>query len=577
MSDQEEQMSGQPHDRVGADHAGLVEAMNSAIVAVGASGRITAWNPWARHLLGYASEEALGRPVDRLLHRVVEGEPPPRRDCRILRTLRTGVPDHADGDSFTHRDGHSVMLAWSSAPIYADEAADEEHGAGAVAGAVIVLQDAAERLRIEREQHDRMAQARRANSRLALVAEITTVLSSTLNEDEVLRRLVRLTVPALGDWAEVDLLMLDGCVERVAATHREISPADIARLEGPLPPLPRAPRGPLARVLQGGMTMVISGDDARPYSDEPLTAAQHELFQTVDAHSVIITPLAARGETYGALTLGYSRPGHGYAPDDRLVVEDIARRTGLALANARLFTAQRNTAEAMQRSLLTPLPQRDDLQLQARYRPAAQASWVGGDWYDAFPLATGATGLVIGDIMGHDLHAASRMAQVRNMLRALAWDLDVPPSTVLERLDAVMDAVSDAELATAVFGRVERTTAGSWYLRWCNAGHPPPLLISHDGATTFLEEHGMLLGDPGLTDARPDGIRELPPLSTLLLYTDGLVETRGTDLTDSLTGLRRHSAHLAELPVSDLCDQLLERMELSGEDDVALLALRVPE
>ena len=86
----------------------------------------------------------------------------------------------------------------------------------------------------------------------------------------------------------------------------------------------------------------------------------------------------------------------------------------------------------------------------------------------------------------------------------------------------------------------------------------------------------MLLGNPGLTGGRPDGTRELPALSTLLLYTDGLIETRGTDLTDSLTGLRRHSAHLARLPVSDLCDQLLERMELSGEDDVALLALRIP-
>ncbi|MEV0664699.1 SpoIIE family protein phosphatase [Actinomadura luteofluorescens] len=576
MSDQEEQMSGQPHDRVGAEHPGLVEATNSAIVAVSASGRITAWNPWARHLLGYTSEEALGRPVERFLHRVTEGDLPPRPDCRILRALRTGVPDHADGDSFTHRDGHPVMLAWSSAPVYADEPGAEECGGGAVAGAVIVLQDAAERLRIEREQHDRMEQARRANSRLALVAEITTVLSSTLDENEVLRRLVRLSVPALGDWAEVDLLIPDGRIERVAATHRELSPADIARLEGPLPPLPRSPRGPLARVLHGGTTMVISGDAARPYSDEPLTAAQHELFQTMEAHSVIITPLAARGETYGALTMGYSRPGHGYGPDDRLVVEDIARRTGLVLSNARLYTTQRNTAEAMQRSLLTPLPQPDDLQLQARYLPAAQASWVGGDWYDAFPLAGGATGLVIGDIMGHDLRAASRMAQVRNMLRALAWDLAAPPSTVLERLDAVMDAVSDAELATAVFARVEKTAAGSWHLRWCNAGHPPPLLITYDGATTFLEEHGMLLGNPGLTGGRPDGTCELPALSTLLLYTDGLIETRGTDLTDSLTGLRRHSAHLARLPVADLCDQLLKRMELSGEDDVALLVLRVP-
>ncbi|MDL4813740.1 SpoIIE family protein phosphatase [Actinomadura opuntiae] len=578
MSDREDQMSGQPDGQAGMQHDGLVEAMNAGVVAVNATGRITAWNPRARQLLGYTREEALGRPLHRLLHRAGKGDPAPERDCRLLRTLRTGVADHGDGDRFTHRDGRAVRLSWSSAPIYADDpaAAAGEPGAGTVAGAVVVLQDAAERFRIEQERHDQMAQVRRANSRLALVAEITTVLSSTLNEDEVLRRLVRLVVPALGDWAEVDLLVPDGRVERTAATHRELSPADIAALEGPLPPLPRTPRGPLARVLHGGTTLVVGGDAARLYPDEPLAAAQHELFQVMDAHTAIITPLAARGETYGALTLGYSRPGDGYGPDDRLVVEDIARRTGLLLANARLFAAQRDTAEAMQRSLLTPLPRSGDLQLQARYVPAARVGWVGGDWYDAFPLANGATGLVIGDIVGHDLHAASRMAQVRNMLRALAWDPAAPPSIVLERLDAVMDAVSDAELATAVFARVERSPDGRWHLRWCNAGHPPPLLITQDGGTSFLEEHGMLLGNPDLTTGRPDGARDLPPLSTLLLYTDGLVETRGTDLTDRLTGLRRHSAHLARLPVPDLCDQLLERMEPGGEDDVAILALRVP-
>ncbi|MEU9023611.1 SpoIIE family protein phosphatase [Actinomadura sp. NPDC048394] len=571
-------MSGQPDGRAGADQAGLVEAMNSGVVAVNAAGRITAWNPRARQLLGYTREEALGSPLSRFLHRAAEGDLPPGQDRRILRALRTGVPEHADGDPFTHRDGRPVMLSWSSAPIYADDpaAASPEAGTGTVAGAVIVLQDAAGRHRIERERHDRMAQVRRANSRLELVAEITTVLSSTLDEDEVLQRLVRLVVPALGDWAEVDLLVPDGRIERAAATHRELSPADVARLEGPLPPLPWTPRGPLARVLRGGTTLVVSADAARAYPDEPLTAAQHELFQTMDAHTAIITPLAARGETYGALTLGYSRPGHGYGPDDRLVVEDVARRTGLVLANARLFAAQRDTAEAMQRSLLTPLPQPDDLQLQARYVPATHVGWVGGDWYDAFPLAGGATGLAIGDIVGHDLHAAARMAQVRNMLRALAWAPDASPNAVLERLDAVMDAVSDAELATAVFARVQKTPGGHWRLHWCNAGHPPPLLITQDGGTAFLDEHGMLLGNPDLTGDRPDGTRELPPLSTLLLYTDGLIETRGTDLTDSLTGLRRHSSHLARLPLPDLCDQLLERMEPNGEDDVAILALRVP-
>ncbi|WP_433466423.1 SpoIIE family protein phosphatase [Spirillospora sp. CA-128828] len=568
-------MTGHVDDRPGATHGRLVEAMNSGVLATDESGRITAWNPRAQRLLGYTRDEVLGRRMHLLLHRDAAGHVPPERDCRLLRALRTGVPAHGDGERFAHRDGRLVLCSWSAAPIYTGDQAGTGSATGAVAGLVIVFQDAADRVAVERERRDRLAQVRRANSRLALVAEITTVLSSTLNEEDLLRRLVRLVVPALGDWAEVDLLIPDGRVERVTATHREMSAADIAGLEGPLPPVPRTPRGPLAQVLRGGAAIVVGGG-ADVHSDEPLGAAQYELFQVMKAQSAIIAPLAARGETYGALTLGYSRPGHGYGPDDKLVVEDVARRTGLVLANARLYAEQRNTAEAMQRNLLTPLPQPGALRLEARYVPAAQASWVGGDWYDAFLLPDGATGLVIGDIVGHDLHAAARMAEVRNMLRALAWDTAEPPSGVLARLDRVMAAVSDAELATAVFGRVEGSPAGPWRLRWCNAGHPPPLLITGDGGTHFLDEHGPLLGEPDLTGTRPDGIRLLPPLSTLVLYTDGLVETRGTDLADRLTSLRRHGSHLAQLPLTDLCDKLLERVEPGGEDDVALLALRTP-
>ncbi|XRQ09818.1 SpoIIE family protein phosphatase [Actinomadura welshii] len=557
-----------------------MEAMHSGVLATDERGRITAWNPRARELLGYTREEVLGRPMHRLLHRDAEGHVPPERDCRLMRGLRTGVPDHGDGQRFAHRDGRLMMCSWSSAPICTGDPGRAGAEEGAVAGLVIVFQDAADRVEAERERREQMARVQRANSRLRLVAEITTVLSSTLNEQEALRRLVRLVVPALGDWAEVDLLVRGGRVERVAATHHELSATDIARLEGPLPPLPRMPRGPLAQVLRGGSAVVVGGEaDVR--FDEPLDTAQRELFQVMDAQSAIIAPLAARGETYGALTLGYSRPGYGYGPDDRLVVEDVARRTGLVLANIRLYAEQRDTAEAMQRNLLTPLPQPGDLRLEARYVPAAQVSWVGGDWYDAFTLPDGAIGVVIGDIVGHDLQAAARMAQVRNMLRALAWDMGVapgaaPPSSVLARLDGVMAAVSDADLATGVFGRVEEASGGLWRLRWCNAGHPPPLLITGDGGTQFLDEHGLLLGAPDLTGTRPDGEHVLPPLSTLLLYTDGLVETHDTDLSERLTSLRRHGSHLAQLPLPDLCDQLLERIEPSGEDDVALLALRIP-
>lgn len=112
-------MTGQVDDRSGTAHDRLVEAMNSGVLATDASGWITAWNPRAQQLLGYTRDDVLGRPMHRLLHRDADGHVPPERDCRLTRVLRTGAPDHGEGQRFAHRDGRLIMCSWSSAPIYA--------------------------------------------------------------------------------------------------------------------------------------------------------------------------------------------------------------------------------------------------------------------------------------------------------------------------------------------------------------------------------------------------------------------------------------------------------------------------
>lgn len=277
------------------------------------------------------------------------------------------------------------------------------------------------------------------------------------------------------------------------------------------------------------------------------------------------------------MTLGRTGSQHPFARDDLALLEDIARRIGLALENARHYQRQRQVAETMQRYLLPQLPRLAGAEMTARYLPAPDVSHVGGDWYDAFPLPRGDTALVIGDVVGHDLDAAAGMAQLRNMLRAYTWAQEQSPHRTLERMDQALEHISDVYMATLVLAHLTVDEAGRWELLWSSAGHPPPLLVHHDGIVHYLEEgSGVLLGT-GMARPRADARIALPPGSTLVFYTDGLVEARGQSLDTGLRRMRQHAASLAHRPLNSFADQLLERARPSAnDDDAALLVIRIP-
>ncbi|MEP7055038.1 MAG: SpoIIE family protein phosphatase [Actinomycetota bacterium] len=240
---------------------------------------------------------------------------------------------------------------------------------------------------------------------------------------------------------------------------------------------------------------------------------------------------------------------------------------------------QRALADRLQQALLTPPPESGDLAIVVRYRPAAHEAQVGGDWYDAFLQPDGASVLVIGDVVGHDGTAAAKMGQLRGLLRALAYTLDAPPAAILTRAEHAARGLAVDAVATAVLARVQRpvTVAGghSRTVQWSNAGHLTPVLLHPEGRCVFLDsEPDLLLGvDPDT--ARHDHVMELPDMSTLLLFTDGLVERRGASLDDGLAALQLALMDLGEVALDDLCDTLLERMVPdANEDDIALLAVR---
>ncbi|WP_150255554.1 SpoIIE family protein phosphatase [Nocardiopsis deserti] len=549
----------------------VFDSVGAGMFVIDTSGRITAANPYAQRILGRPRERMLGSDLHDLLHRDPDGEETPREDCRVLAALDSGHPAEGSSESFLRGDGTLVPIIWAITPLQHE---------GRLEGAVIVFHD----FRAHRDAADQtaahLAALEELTARLSLVAEISVVLVSTLDVPEMLDRLVRLLVPELGDWAVVDMVTNGRTkeVERVAV-HTLGDHGTAESLKGPLPPLSPDSHAALLRTLYSTQPALLDAEDMAREPGEPFARAHGQLFESLGGHSAVVLPLHTRRQVFGALTVARAGERPAYTDAEVLVLGDVARRAGLVMESAQLFEQQRHVAETMQRQLLTPLPQVGHLRFAARYQPAQQAAEIGGDWYDAFPLADGVMTMVIGDVVGHDLQAAAHMAEVRNMLRALAWDRQEPPSLIMRRLDEAMTNTSDAPMATAVFARIEGPESGPWTLHWVNAGHPPPLLVTSDGHTRYLEGgHGPLLGMSSALHLGlhwPDAREEIPAESTLLLYTDGLVESREHPIDTGLANLRRHAAALARRDVEDFLDELLARISPSG-DDVALLALRTP-
>lgn len=414
--------------------------------------------------------------------------------------------------------------------------------------------------------------------RLALLAETTTQLTSTLDVDEAMRRLVALTVPRLADWAVIDLLTEQDEVRRAFVTeHKDGILTERKDLQGPMPPCRRSPRC-LCRELCAALPPLAGPATYQGAPDSGIAVEQGRLFTETGMHSAVIAPIRGLRDVLGALTLGRSKRPAAFTAADLPLLEDITRRAGLALDNARLYQRQRKVAETMQRHLLPQLPTVPGVDMTARYVPAPHASSVGGDWYDAFALTDSSHALAIGDVVGHDLDAAAGMAQVRNMLRAFTWSQpQATPSAVVTQLDNAVKHIAEVPMATMILATLALGDDELWQLCWTNAGHPPPLLVSHDGRARYLTDaHGILLGT-GMIRPRPDVFTVLPPRTTVLLYTDGLVESPHHSIDHGLERLRRHAASLAHRPLDSFCDLLLEQVRPGdNDDDVAMLALRTP-
>ncbi|MFD6621479.1 SpoIIE family protein phosphatase [Streptomyces diastaticus] len=295
----------------------------------------------------------------------------------------------------------------------------------------------------------------------------------------------------------------------------------------------------------------------------------------VQGSSVVLIPVVIDGRTV-ALVAGVSCLGNPPLGESEVsVLEEIIRAFQDPLRRSLELQSIRNTALVLQRSFLITPPHVDGGQVAAVYRPASTTAEIGGDWYDATVLPDGALALSIGDVVGHDLDAATEMTKASSMLRALAYTHErTGPAHTLGQLDQVMQGVSAVALVTAVHAVLRpRRHDRCWDVTLSNAGHPPPLLVPADGPAHYL--HGPRSSDPPLCVAprteRHDWQHTLRPGDTLVLYTDGLVEVPGEDISDGLRRLAAHATGLRHLPLPRFVTGLRAPAGKAG-DDIAIIA-----
>ncbi|MEV5840665.1 SpoIIE family protein phosphatase [Streptomyces sp. NPDC051985] len=449
-----------------------------------------------------------------------------------------------------------------------------EDPGGRVLGAAISVVDVTER-------HRAAAEADRARRRLALIADASTRVGTSLEVERTAHELAEIATPVLADVVAVDVL------DSALALRRSRRPGNGPELFRALALKAAHPTVALRAADQPGNLAAYDGDrlvtlcvhTARPVlvphvgpHDLPRIARSPEagaLLARAGVHSYLAVPLIAHGEVLGALDLKRTRNPLPFDEDDVVLATELAGRAAVAIDNARWFQSVRNTALTLQRSLLPDHPpQHTGLELASRYEPAQATSEVGGDWYDVIPLSQDRTALVVGDVMGNGIDAAATMGRLRTATCAYA-DLELPPAAVLQHLDRI---TCDLEhyIVTCLYAVYDPHT------RRCdiaNAGHMPPALARPGAAATLLE----------LPSAAPLGVGGIPFETTafdltagdlLVLYTDGLVETRRHPIDDRLNVLLGFLDE-PHRPLEETCDLLLHGLRHPDDhDDVALLVAR---
>ncbi|WP_265561526.1 SpoIIE family protein phosphatase [Streptomyces hygroscopicus] len=437
---------------------------------------------------------------------------------------------------------------------------------------------------------------RRDGDRLRFVGAATRRIARGIDLDEIVMGLCRATVPTFSDAILVylrdplpvgDERPTGPLVLRLRRTDRIPQERDLE--DGILPvPVPEgsgfaALSNELCEVRVGGaLAEVLRG--VRPvFADAPAArAALPELLgddlSVPPGQRAILAPLRGRRRVIGA-ALFLRRPERmAFEADDLLVAAQLATHSALGIDKAVLYGREAYIADELQRTMLPEtLPNPTGVRLASRYLPAAETARVGGDWYDAIPLPGSRVALVVGDVMGHSMTSAAIMGQLRTTAQTLAG-LDLPPQEVLHHLDEQAQRLGTDRMATCLYAVYDPV---AHRITIANAGHPPPVLLHLGGRAEVLRvPAGAPIGVGGVDFEAVE--LDAPAGATLLLYTDGLVESRLRDVWTGIEQLREKLAATAQLtgadhppPLEALCDEVLDMLGPGDrDDDIALLAAR---
>ncbi|TDO38478.1 GAF domain-containing protein [Paractinoplanes brasiliensis] len=420
------------------------------------------------------------------------------------------------------------------------------------------------RLRIAREIADEARRAAEsAHGQLTLLSELTDTLATTMDLDVALNRLGGLVAGRLADWCLIVLAGQGGTVRHLSAAHRD--PAQAATLRHLVA---RFDAKPLLRGTQQAGRPVRWDEAAVAQLRDGLTAEAAERLGCSSCLVVPITsPVPPRVQGAVLLVNGPARPS--FTDAEEATAAEVGHRAGLAVDNTRVYDRHRHVAEVLQHSMLPELPQVDGVQLFGRYLPAQDGASVGGDWYDAFAQPDGSLMLAVGDVAGHDIEAAATMGQVRNLVRGNAYGRDDSPGPLLAQLDRALHGLHVPAAATAVLARLRRD-GDDYLISFANAGHPPPVLLRPDGEVdVWWESPEPLLGLLP-REQRTTCHRRVRCGSTLLLYTDGLVEHPARLIDDGIARIRSVLRGHPGLSPGELCDRLIASAPRRA-DDIALL------
>ncbi|MEV6685919.1 SpoIIE family protein phosphatase [Streptomyces sp. NPDC051578] len=521
-------------------------------------------NPALEHINGLPASEHIGRTIREALSFLdVDAI-----ESSMREVLDTGVP-LLDQFVTGRTPADPEERAWSVSYYRLDDAAG--HALGVAVSVVDVT-----------EQHRAAADAARARRRLAVVADASVRIGTTLDLEQTARELAEVCVPQLADVTTVDVL--DSVLHGRRTTGEPAGPARFRAL-AVVAAYPTGaaqatdPAGELAQydtdrvithcVNTGRPVLLarVSGPDLRRIARDDNAAA---LLAAAGVHSYLAVPLVARGEVIGAVGMMRARTSAPFDEDDVTLAVELAARAAVCVDNARLFQNQRHAALTLQRNLLPHQPaHRLGLEIAHRYQPSGATSEIGGDWFDVIPLADDKTALVIGDVMGSGIAAAATMGQLRTATRTLT-QLDLDPSQVLQYLDQAAAGMEHTitTCAYAVYDPLRSECHISL------AGHLPPVLMRPGRLPELLD----------LPTGAPLGVGGVPfhttrialaPDDQLVLYTDGLVETRDQSLDERLDLLLSLLAG-PHRPLEATCDLLLRALRRPGDhDDVALLMARI--